>query len=119
MAPRTRLTGTQACPCASSGTHLGDLARAELALRAQRVHLLDRLREHELGLALDVLGTGESLPAECRTWVEDVVDAASRDAAQASLDALLQALAARLAGAPSDVLAGFGRSGLRCAVELA
>lgn len=109
------------CPCSAGSPHLGHRAAAELAVRAQHAHILDRLREHEHQLAMDVLGMSESvdLPPGCRAWVDGAVDAAAHHAAQAALDALLDALARHLSGAPSDVLARLDRGGLRYVVELA
>ena len=108
------------CGCDASSRRLGGRARAELDTRARRVRALARFRELEEQVALDVLGIRGSagLAPECRSWLEAVVDDASRDAARVALGSLLAALGSRLALAPSGVLVGLDQAALEDAVEL-
>jgi len=109
-----------ACGCDASSRPLGGRARAELDTRARRVRALARFRELERQVAMDVLGIRGSagLAPECRSWLEAVVDTASRDAAGAALGSLLAALGSRLAVAPPGVLVGLDQAALQDAVEL-
>jgi hypothetical protein len=56
-------------------------------------------------LGSDLIGTTDpiDLPADCRAWVDTVLEDVARDAARACLHAMLPALAHRLAGAPDDL----------------
>jgi hypothetical protein len=56
-------------------------------------------------LARDLIGTTDpvDLPADCRAWVDDAIDNVARDAATASLRAMLPDLARRLSEGPDDL----------------
>ena len=58
-------------------------------------------------LGVDLIGATDpvDLPADCRAWVDAVLEEVARDAARASLQAMLPALAHQLAEAPDDLAA--------------
>ena len=114
-------TGEPACPCLECGQPLGRAAAvAQLGARAARVRALGRLRDAELEIAIDLLGSlgAPDRAVGCTTWLAAVVDAAATEAAQTAFETLLASLARRLSAAPADVLGQLDDGALRHAIEL-